>query len=131
MGLFVQSLRSLTRSLFVLYDLQRDDPRDDHKADQIRDGARDQQRQSADHRKHAQRPVHGPEDIALQTGGDGENAEKRRNNDLNDLKHACDVLEQHLRVIREDERDDEGRDGELGRINTGLHPDEIRSSESA
>ena len=56
MGLFVQSLRSLTRSLFVLHDLQRDDPRDDHKADQIRDGARDQQRQSADHRKHAQRP---------------------------------------------------------------------------
>ena len=65
--------------------------------------------------------MHRPEDIALQTGGDGENAEKRRNNDLNDLKHACDVLEQHLRVIREDERDDKGRDGELGRINAGLH----------
>ena len=33
MGLFVQSLRSLTRSLFVLHDLERNDPGNDHKTD--------------------------------------------------------------------------------------------------
>ena len=65
--------------------------------------------------------MHGPEDIALQTGSNCKNAEKRCNDDLNDLEHARDILKQHLRVIREDERDDEGCDGEFGCIDASLH----------
>ena len=58
----------------VLQQLQRDDARHDHKADEVGDRTRDQQRQTADDSQHAQRPAHLPEDIPLQTGGDGENA---------------------------------------------------------
>ena len=56
----------------VLQQLQRDDARHDHKADEVGDRTRDQQRQTADDSQHAQRPAHLPEDIPLQTGGDGD-----------------------------------------------------------
>ena len=101
-------------------DLQHDDDHDDRDADDVGHELRVDQAQAAGGEQDALPPGRARDDIALERGGDAEDAEARRDDDLNGGEHAL-IHEQHGGVHRKDVRHDERRDGELRGIDAGLH----------